>query len=70
MSRVARIFSLPFSVTTGWEGFSSLKGWEFGAGYAFAKNIVATAKFFTGTDDILENDDKITGMWSRVDFLF
>ena len=63
-------FGATYDHQTGWEGFASLKGWEFGADYAFAKNIVATAKFFTGTDDLLKDKDKVTGVWSRVDFLF
>ena len=63
-------FGATYDYKAGAEGFSSLKGWEFGADYAFAKNIVATAKFFTGTDDLLKDKDKVTGLWSRVDFLF
>ena len=63
-------FGATYDHKAGAEGFSSLKGWEFGADYAFAKNIVATAKFFTGTDDLLKDKDKDTGLWSRVDFLF
>ena len=63
-------FGATYDHKAGAEGFSSLKGWEFGADYAFAKNIVATAKFFTGTDDLLKDKDKVTGLWSRVDFLF
>ena len=63
-------FGATYDYKAGAEGFSSLKGWEFGADYAFAKNIVATAKFFTGTDDLLKDKDKVTGVWSRVDFLF
>ena len=63
-------FGATYDHAAGFEGFNSLKGWEFGADYAFAKNIVATAKFFTGTDDLLKDKDKVTGLWSRVDFLF
>ena len=63
-------FGATYDHKAGSDGFSSLKGWEFGADYAFAKNIVATAKFFTGTDDLLKDKDKVTGVWSRVDFLF
>ena len=63
-------FGATYDHKAGADGFSSLKGWEFGADYAFAKNIVATAKFFTGTDDLLKDKDKVTGLWSRVDFLF
>ena len=53
-------------------GFRSLKGWEFGADYAWAKNIVSTLKFFTGkdTDSRVSGEDKVTGVWSRVDFMF
>ena len=63
-------FGATYDYKLGADGLSSLKGWEFGADYAFAKNIVATAKFFTGTDDLLKDKDKVTGVWSRVDFLF
>ena len=63
-------FGATYDHKAGADGFYSLKGWEFGADYAFAKNIVATAKFFTGTDDLLKDKDKVTGVWSRVDFLF
>ena len=63
-------FGATYDHKAGADGFYSLKGWEFGADYAFAKNIVATAKFFTGTDDLLKDKDKVTGLWSRVDFLF
>ena len=48
-----------------------MKGWEIGADYAWAKNIVSTFKFFTGKDtDKTVVQDKVTGVWSRVDFLF
>ena len=64
-------FGATYDYAAGAGGYSSLKGWEFGADYAFAKNIVATAKFFTGKDTLEETDkDKVTGLWSRVDFLF
>ena len=48
----------------------TLKGWEIGADYTFAKNIIATAKYFNGKDTALTTKDKVTGMWTRVDFLF
>ena len=52
-------------------GLRSLKGWEIGADYAWAKNIVSTFKFFTGRDtDKAVVKDKVTGVWSRVDFMF
>ena len=55
-------------------GWNSLKGWELGASYTWAKNIVSTVKYFNGkdTDKILSDIgyDKVTGVWSRVDFLF
>lgn len=51
-------------------GFMTLKGWEIGADYTFTKNIIATAKYFNGKDTAVANDDKVTGMWTRVDFLF
>lgn len=54
------------------EGFATLKGWEVGTSYTFAKNIVATAKYFNGKDTGAEagSDDKATGVFTRVDFLF
>lgn len=53
-------------------GFAALKGWEIGANYTFTKNIVATAKYFNGKDTGAARgaDDKATGVFTRVDFLF
>lgn len=53
-------------------GFAALKGWEIGANYTFTKNIVATAKYFNGKDTGAKagTDDKATGVFTRVDFLF
>lgn len=53
-------------------GFATLKGWEIGADYTFAKNIIATAKYFKGKDQNVAagKDDKATGVFTRVDFLF
>ena len=53
-------------------GVASLKGWEIGTNYTFAKNIVATAKYFNGKDTAAKagTDDKATGVFTRVDFLF
>lgn len=53
-------------------GVASLKGWEIGANYTFTKNIIATAKYFNGKDTaaIAGKDDKATGVFTRVDFLF
>ena len=52
-------------------GYATLKGWEIGADYTFAKNIVATAKYFNGKDQgVVGADDKATGVFTRVDFLF
>lgn len=48
----------------------TLKGWEIGVDYTFTKNIIATAKYFNGKDTERTTDDKVTGMWTRVDFLF
>lgn len=50
----------------------SAQGWEIGADYAFAKNIVATAKYFTGKDNTVRtgNDNGYNGVFTRVDFLF
>ena len=55
--------------------WNTAKGWEIGANYAFAKNIVGTAKYFIGKDDYAAhkfgNDgNKYTGVFTRVDFLF
>lgn len=54
----------------GADGFMTLKGWEIGADYTFTKNIIATAKYFNGKDTDKTANDKVTGMWTRVDFLF
>ena len=54
----------------GADGFMTLKGWEIGADYTFTKNIVASAKYFNGKDTDKTTKDKVTGMWTRVDFLF
>lgn len=55
----------------GFGGYATLKGWEIGADYTFAKNIVATAKYFNGKDQgVVGADDKATGVFTRVDFLF
>lgn len=52
-------------------GYATLKGWEIGADYTFAKNIVATAKYFNGKDQgVVGADDKATGVFTRVDFMF
>lgn len=59
-----------YDFVNGFEGFATLKGWEIGADYAFEKNIVASAKYFNGKDTAATNDDKATGVWTRVDFLF
>ena len=48
----------------------TLKGWEIGTDYTFAKNIVASAKYFNGKDTAAKTQDKATGFWTRVDFLF
>ena len=55
--------------------FNTAKGWEVGANYAFAKNIVGTAKYFIGKDDFAKTvtggeGNKYTGVFTRVDFLF
>ena len=54
----------------GADNWMTLKGWEIGADYTFTKNIIASAKYFNGKDTAVANDDKVTGMWTRVDFLF
>lgn len=61
-----------YDFKAGYEGFYTLKGWEIGADYTFAKNIVATAKYFNGKDTGAKagDDDKATGVFTRVDFLF
>ena len=63
-------FTATYDHVSGFDGVASLKGWEIGADYAFAKNIVATAKYFNSKDVLLNDKDKVTGVWSRVDFLF
>ena len=59
-----------YDFKAGYAGFYTLKGWEIGADYAIDKNIVATAKYFNGKDTDKTNDDKATGVFTRVDFLF
>ena len=61
-----------YDFKAGYAGFYTLKGWEIGADYTFAKNIVATAKYFNGKDTGAKAgaDDKATGVFTRVDFLF
>ena len=61
-----------YDFKAGYAGFYTLKGWEIGADYAIDKNIVATAKYFNGKDTAAEagKDDKTTGVFTRVDFLF
>ncbi len=63
-------FATDYSFKKGVEEFNTLKGWEIGADYTFAKNIIATAKYFNGKDTALTTKDKVTAMWTRVDFLF
>lgn len=56
----------------GYDELMTLKGWEIGANYTFTKNIIATAKYFNGKDTnaAAGKDDKATGVFTRVDFLF
>ena len=63
-------FQATYDHKEGAAGWNTLKGWEIGADYAWAKNIVSTFKYFTGTDRDVNTNDKVTGVWSRVDFLF
>ena len=63
-------FEATYDHKEGKDGYKSLKGWEIGADYAWAKNIVSTFKYFNGKDTLLSEKDKVTGVWSRVDFLF
>lgn len=63
-------FEPTYDFKKGAEGLMTLKGWEIGADYTFTKNIIATAKYFNGKDTAVAADDKVTGMWTRVDFLF
>ena len=63
-------FATDYSFKKGDAEFNTLKGWEIGADYTFAKNIIATAKYFNGKDTDRTTKDKVTGMWTRVDFLF
>lgn len=63
-------FATTYDIKDGAEGYKTLKGWEIGADYTFAKNIIASAKYFNGKDTDLTNKDKVTSVWTRVDFLF
>lgn len=64
--------SYTYDFGAGDAGVASLKGWEIGTNYTFAKNIIATAKYFNGKDTAAAagKDDKATGVFTRVDFLF
>ena len=64
--------SYTYDFGAGDAGVASLKGWEIGTNYTFAKNIIATAKYFNGKDTaaVAGKDDKATGVFTRVDFLF
>lgn len=64
--------SYTYDFGAGDAGVASLKGWEIGANYTFTKNIIATAKYFNGKDTAAAagEDDKATGVFTRVDFLF
>ncbi len=44
------------------------KGWEIGADYTPFKNVVASAKYFSGKG--IESDRDAQTLWGRVDFLF
>ena len=59
-----------YDFKAGYGGLYTLKGWEIGADYAIEKNIVASAKYFNGKDTAATNNDKATGVWTRVDFMF
>lgn len=59
----------------------SAQGWEIGVDYTFTKNIIATAKYFTGKDNFAafdnagtgkaaRNGNGYSGVFTRVDFLF
>lgn len=63
-------FATTYDIKDGAEGYKTLKGWEIGADYTFAKNIIASAKYFNGKDTAVTTKDKVTGVWTRVDFLF
>lgn len=63
-------FATTYDIKDGFAGYKTLKGWEIGADYTFAKNIIASAKYFNGKDTDLTNKDKVTSVWTRVDFLF
>lgn len=59
-------------LNAGFAGLKTLKGWEIGADYTFAKNVVGTVKYFMGKDTAApaNKDDKTRGIFTRVDFLF
>ena len=55
----------------------SAQGWEVGADYTFAKNIIANVKYFTGKDNVAafgvptkRNGNGYNAVFTRVDFLF
>lgn len=52
---------------------NTAQGWEIGADYTFAKNIIATAKYFNGKDNAARytsNGNGYNAVFTRVDFLF
>ena len=65
-------FEATYDHKAGTYGLNSLKGWEIGADYAWAKNIVSSFKYFNGkdTDSDYSGRDKVTAVWSRVEFMF
>ncbi len=46
------------------------KGWELGAQYAFAQNILGTVKYFTGKDLVDTGDTNASKLFGQVEFFF
>ncbi|MGM9541043.1 S-layer homology domain-containing protein [Anaerovibrio sp.] len=60
-----------YDQSVGFLGYKSLKGFEIAGSYTLEKNIVATAKYFLGRDVLAPADkDRMTGVWTRVEFFF
>lgn len=52
-------------------GYKSLKGFEIAGSYALEKNIIATVKYFLGRDTLAPADkDRMTGVWTRIEFFY
>ncbi|MGM9540023.1 S-layer homology domain-containing protein [Anaerovibrio sp.] len=65
-------FQATYDHKAGTTGLNSLKGWELGVDYTWTKNIVSSFKYFNGKDNdkLYAKNSKVSGVWSRLDFIF